>query len=524
MKMTPRAVGLLLGSILLAVTFASPVFAQDGAKNAAKTDPKDSTKAAVKDAAGDAKAGDKVEAIAPEADVTKAEGPKKDDESVISAKRKAKERKARGDNRNVRAEMLRMKKRLEELEARLDSQGKKQEELGRITSEITEDDDSNDFRVYWAGKLIAESKKSGFKIKLGGRVHAEAGFFDHRRTIERRVGRIEDGFEMRRVRISLSGTLMKHVEYRTQYEFTRGTSSFRDIYVGLKDIPYLGTIRFGQQKEPFGLEQMSSTNDTPFIERGSTANLHTQRNTGVRILNNYKERLHWSVGIYRQQDAFGDANGQTDANQDRGDYNYTARLGGTPFYKDGGETLVYLGAAYSRRKPVNTTTRFLSRPRINTAPNYVDTGNISAEHIDQFGGEFAVVFNSLSIQAEAVYDVVDSRGGNRERFFAYYAYATYFLTGEHRNYKGSTAVFDKVEILKPFDLDKGHWGAFEVAFRYGHIDLDSGNVRGGKMDDFTVGLNWYFIPQTRLMINYVRANLQGVGESDALGLRFQIVF
>ena len=38
----------------------------------------------------------------------------------------------------------------------------------------------------------------------------------------------------------------------------------------------------------------------------------------------------------------------------------------------------------------------------------------------------------------------------------------------------------------------------------------------------TLGLNWYVLPHVRLMANYVRAHLNGVGDSAIYQLRFQI--
>lgn len=532
MKFIRKGIGLGLGTLTCALIFAVPVVAQesdpakpDASKDAdAKADAAKTEDTKADAAKADAaKADDKKAAAAETADTAKADATKESDaaadKDLNAALEAEKARRARTDTRNLRAEMKRMKERLEDLENRLTNQGKKQVELEKKADKITIKDDSSDFRVYWNGKLTAESKKAGFKIRLGGRIHAEAAFFDRKKAVQNAVGPIDDGFQLRRVRISLFGTLYKYVEYKTQYEFTRGTSSFRDIYVGLKSIPYIGTIRFGQQKEPFNLEQMSSTNDTPFIERGPTADLHTQRNTGVRILNHYKNRLAWSFGVFRSQDAFGDAVGQ-----DGGDYNYTGRITGAPIYGDDGRRVVHLGIAYSRRKPLDGMERFRSRPRVNIAPRFVDTGNFSAEHIDQYGAEFAAVLNSLSIQGELVYDHIDSRGGARERFWGAYGYVTYFLTGEHRNYRGSVGDMVAVKLKENFDPRAGKWGAFELGFRVGYIDLDSGNINGGKSSDYTFALNWYFIKESRLMINYVRTNLEGVGETDAINLRFQVVF
>ena len=38
---------------------------------------------------------------------------------------------------------------------------------------------------------------------------------------------------------------------KAQYDFAGGTTKFKDVYLGLTDIPYLGKIRVGHMKEPF---------------------------------------------------------------------------------------------------------------------------------------------------------------------------------------------------------------------------------------------------------------------------------
>jgi len=53
---------------------------------------------------------------------------------------------------------------------------------------------------------------------------------------------------------------------------------------------------------------------------------------------------------------------------------------------------------------------------------------------------------------------------------------------------------------------------------------DDNVVTGGTLDDFTVGLNWHLNPNVRMMLNYVRANLDDVGDSNIFQSRFQIDF
>jgi phosphate-selective porin OprO/OprP len=62
--------------------------------------------------------------------------------------------------------------------------------------------------------------------------------------------------------------------------------------------------------------------------------------------------------------------------------------------------------------------------------------------------------------------------------------------------------------------------------RLSNLDLnDAGaGVSGGELDDLTLGVNWYLDPTTRVMLNWVNADIRGLGEANALQARFQIDF
>ena len=64
-----------------------------------------------------------------------------------------------------------------------------------------------------------------------------------------------------------------------------------------------------------------------------------------------------------------------------------------------------------------------------------------------------------------------------------------------------------------------------MAARISHLDADDGMLDGGKLTDVTAGVNWYLNPNTRVMFNYVLADLDGFSDlSHAFQVRFQIDF
>ena len=118
----------------------------------------------------------------------------------------------------------------------------------------------------------------------------------------------------------------------------------------------------------------------------------------------------------------------------------------------------------------------------------------------------------------------DSTVGGDPQFNGFYAFASYFLTGEHRPYSTSSGTFAGIKPKQNFLDGKGGLGAWEIAARYSQLDLNDEGIDGGKLGDFTFGLNWYLNPNYRVTFNYVFADLKDVGDTHILGMRFQVAF
>jgi phosphate-selective porin OprO and OprP len=373
-------------------------------------------------------------------------------------------------------------------------------------------------RPFWKDGLQFESNDGSVKMKIGGRIHLDTAFFAEDGSIERRFGDFEDGVDFRRARVSIEGEFRENMNFKAQYDFAGGDADFKDVYVGFKKVPYVGNLRVGQFKEPFSLEQLTSSNYITFMERSLADTFAPARNVGLMFHDTYlDQRMTGAIGVFRPTDDFGTGSGDHQ-------YSITGRITGLPWYEDGGKKLLHVGAAYSYQN-YEDPIRYRARPESGQAPRIVDTRDFQANHGQLLGLEAALVHGPFSIQSELIHACINGESAfvGDPNFWGGYIQASYFLTGEHRPYSKGSGTFGRVRPLRNFREDGG-WGAWEVAGRVSHIDLNDGNIRGGRLNDFTLGLNWYLNPSVRTMWNYVYSDSSDGGDVSIYQARLQIAF
>jgi len=366
----------------------------------------------------------------------------------------------------------------------------------------------------WNKGIRMQSEDGQFKVKFGGRIMNDWAWFNQSVEHDTTFGNFQDGTEMRRTRLYLSGTLYKNTVFKFQYDWAGSKVSTKDMYVGIKDVPILGTVSIGNQHEPLGLETLTSSKYITFMERSVVSDMTPERNSGIKFKKSLAGgRATCSAGIFRDTGSNGKSVGD-------GNYAGTARLTGVP-WRDDDHGLVHLGVAASYRNP-NGPVEFGSKPEAHLAGTSVKTGELAADAVQLIAGELAIVMGSASIQAEGIMSKLDNAPTDDPTFRAAYGSLSYFVTGEKRDYKSSSATFGRTTPLS--NLGDGGNGAVELAGRVSYSDLNSGGISGGSMTDITAGINWYLNPNTRFMLNYVRSDVTDIGTADILQTRFQIDF
>lgn len=372
-------------------------------------------------------------------------------------------------------------------------------------------------------------------VGIAAEIQTDLLYFGQDAVNRETVGDIEDGSDFRRARIAALGDYYQ-TSYRIEFDFALpGRPQFLDVWGGWRDLPVLGTVRIGHFWEPFCLERLTDNRFRTFFEQGLPDHFSRHRNTGVCSYHVAEdESATWAIGAFNaQSDVWGNAIGD-----DRGRA-VTTRVTWLPYYDEpsGGRYFTHVGAAYSFRTTTGDVAQFRARPEARfgdadpNVPYFVDTGVFAADSYQMLGLEFAWVRGPLSLQGEYIFVPVADAADSNPHFESFYCYVSYFLTGEHRPYCRSQGVFGRVVPFENFfaasdgRLVRRGSGAWEVAARISHMDLDDGNIQGGRLTDITLGLNWYLNPHTRIATNYIHAFLDnatfGNSDADIVGLRMQ---
>ncbi len=369
----------------------------------------------------------------------------------------------------------------------------------------------------WDEGITWASDTGRLKLRLGGRLLVDAAWFDEDQAVSDAVNGglpLENQVDFRRARLCLSGSWANRLIFKADYEFVKiidDFRNFRDLYVGVKDLPVAGTLRFGNVKEPMGLEQQASTNHVPFTERSLAFFLLPLRNRGVvnqAVL--LDQRLTWAAGLYHDVDGYnlGKGSGIT----------VSGRITALP-WRPAEDRLLHLGLTGSVRDL--DYCRIVAPPESAQTPAFVDTGRFEAEGTLITNFESALVLGRVSLQGEFVRSAVESATAGDPVFYGSYVQVSWFITGEHRAYDPAQGKFIQTSLKSNVWRGEGP-GAWQLAARWSVLDLNDGEVNGGRLTDVTLGLNWHLSSHCRMMLDGIHARLADTGDTLIATFRVQI--
>lgn len=402
----------------------------------------------------------------------------------------------------MQAQMEAMQREMNKLKEQLAHNKAQTAKIEKVTSEIKAPKaPENDIKISMDPVPKFETVDGAYSFKVGGFAQVDAGVFKDDRKDH------PDGTNIRRARLNVSGTIAKDFKYKIENDFAGNASALTDVY-----LEYAGfkptSITVGHFKEPFGLETLTSDLFIDFVERASTNLFSPDRRIGAMVSSygNMEPLGSWTVAL----GGFGSGTSSTSSTDDES-RDITGRITIAPIADK--TQLIHLGVAGSHRIPdsSNDSFSFSSRAenQLSSASSdlAVNTGTITnVESINLLGLEAAGIYGPFSVQGEYVRAAVNRNSGVEPTFGGYYVEASYFLTGESRNYNATTARFERVKPKWPLSLSQGGWGAWQLLARYSSLDLSDKTILGGELKDTTFGIKWLPNSYTMITANYIMSN------------------
>ena len=369
--------------------------------------------------------------------------------------------------------------------------------------------------------LFPEIVSEDLVLEFHGKMDNDWSSFFGGEDIAHRSGPFEDGAELRRARLSFSGQAYEWVDFKASFDFTTTGSGLRDMWAQVSDLPVVGSFRIGHFKEPFGLENLTSSTAGTFMERSVAASLTPDRNVGFIFTDTLAhKRATWAAGIFRESNA----NGESQDSEFGNEVGFTGRFTYLPWYRHKGEQLVHLGLSFSQRQPNDGVLRISEGMQLHQSPTVVDTTALPSNSISLIALEVATVLGPWSLQGEWLQTRAQLSDGGAAVFPGLYVLGSYFITGESRGYSTSSGRFSLPEVASVFHPTKGGHGAWEVAARYSKLDLNSGAVFGGEIRNASLGLNWYLNPDLKAQLDFEYAELESFGSVSGLAIRIEFLW
>lgn len=421
-------------------------------------------------------------------------------------------------------------------------------------------------------------------VRLSGFLHLDDGYYSQDTAGRATFGSMYDGVGFRRARLQALGSVTEFTNYSIEMDFaTAGRPSFMDVWGEQTHVRFLGNVRIGHYRQPFSMDSLTPIRQLQFLERSLPFQAFDPfRRVGIMAYDKSEDqRTSWGYGIYRtggfNNAPLGDSRYAADIGN-MGGASVMGRLTHLLYYDEAssGRYLFHVGGAYNYSRitggPVGGSPFYQARvipeffvgypeggngfPAGSSGagtPFFADTGRIPAKQFQNFNLQAAGQWGAWNFQAEYMGTLVDPTASGSVYYDGAYVQTGYFLTGENRTYNRTFGVFDRiVPFTDFFSLGRRSrfcgWGAWELAGRWSYVNLSNANAiavatatpgyngpgvfpaspNPGRLNDVTVGLNWYWNAYAKVQFNYIRAMLDntalGHSDTDIFATRFQVEF
>ena len=341
------------------------------------------------------------------------------------------------------------------------------------------------------GILMFASPDGMFKWWFDVRVNLDGTFFNEDKNS------LGDGVFLRRARLALKTILWKDYYAELDADFASEAVAMKDAYIRYDNLfNRTATVRVGNFKSPFGMEELTSSRYLMFVERSLALDPFLPgRKMGFEFAKT-TPKFRLAVGT------FGPDVSQYVTTSTDESFNYIGRATANFLRTD--KSVLHVGVAGANMWPQYeaTTVRFKCREEYDISDyKYLDTDDIqNVDHYTMVDGELAAKYGRFRVQGEQIaVRVVRNDPSPMLNFGGGYVCASYFLTKDSYPYEWRAAQFQHV-------VPRGKNGALEIASRFSATNLNDHEVLGGKATAFTLGMNYYPNPNIKIMADYVWIN------------------
>jgi phosphate-selective porin OprO/OprP len=420
------------------------------------------------------------------------------------------------------------------------------------------------------GAFTLEDAKGRNSITLTGRIHLD---YRHNNMDlysndfnDRDSATGADQFELRRARLGIKGKFAKDFNYEIIGNLP-GTATVDVAYVDYAKFKQ-GKLRLGKFKQPFNLEEQTSSNNIDFMERSYVNALAPAKKIGAMFFGEPVNGVTYAVSAYQMNDTEQDSKndkmsfaGRTTINFGElfenktmvahvGLAGFDAEYNVTPTTSSGSGGTSTVASILAFRTPGRGLSNiFAAQIGGATAPSGQSFNSNSTAQVKSsvVGLEGAFAVNNIKVQGEYARGGYQAQGGGTlgsrgesidMNVDVFYGELMYLATGEKYAdaYKGGA--FGSIKPKDNFDLDKNTWGAWEFGLRAEKFTVDdmswtdtggggtqsrvrgatscsgatgevySSSINGCKASSttYTAGIKWILNPNAMVKLNYSRTN------------------
>jgi phosphate-selective porin OprO and OprP len=356
------------------------------------------------------------------------------------------------------------------------------------------------------GKLVFESKDTTFQWWFDSRIQVDgAAYFENKNPLS-------NGTIMRKVTFAMKTILWKNWQAEVDVDYGEAVLDLRDAFLAYNVPNQNLSLKIGNFKEPFGLDELISSRLLTFMERSSVSNaIALGRRLGFSA-NYFQDYGQVTVGVFGHEVGTRIDKGTADEG-----YSTNVRLTLAPINEHGKN--LHIGGAFSYKTPDAATGAPLNSAEIKSRtetyvfdPKLLHTGTIAdINYYNRFSAELMGVWGPFYLQSEYLgTKVIRWYGKPTITLGGAYALLSCMVTGETREY-----FVDEGES-GPIESPKHSWGALEVAARYSMCNLNDApaGINGGKSNILTLGVNYYPAQTIKFMLNYAIVKLDQYATSN----------